>query len=116
MSFGGGSNDGGTTNTAVQPYAAAQPQLNQILSEAGTIYGQGPQYVAPTEQQLQGLAAQENIANLANQQIAATIQGQYSNPFLSPLIADAASSAYTNVAQQFSGVLKRFSVLFCHLC
>ena len=103
MSFGGGSNDGGTTNTAIQPYAAAQPQLNQILSEAGTIYGQGPQYVAPTEQQLQGLAAQENIANLANQQIAATIQGQYSNPFLSPMIADAASSAYTNVAQQFSG-------------
>ena len=102
MSFGGGSNDG-TTNTAIQPYAAAEPQLGQILSEAGTIYGQGPQYVAPTEQQLQGLAAQENIANLANQQIASTIQGQYSNPFLSPLIADAASSAYTNVAQQFSG-------------
>ena len=46
---------------------------------------------------------QENIANLANQQIAQTIQGQYSNPFLSPIIADAASGIYTNVAQQFSG-------------
>ena len=65
--------------------------------------GQGPQYVAPTQQQLQGLAAQENIANLANTEIANTISGQYSNPFLSPLIADVASSAYTNVAQQFSG-------------
>lgn len=107
MSFGGGgggnSGGGGTQVTSVQPYAAAQPALNQIISEAGTIYGQGPQYVAPTQQQLQGLAAQENIANLANQQIAATIQGQYSNPFLSPLIADAASSVYTNVASQFSG-------------
>lgn len=103
MSFGGGSNDGGTTNTSVQPYAGAQPQLNQILSEAGTIYGQGPQYVAPTTQQMEGLAAQENIANLANQQIASTIQGQYSNPFLSPIIADAASGVYTNVAQQFTG-------------
>jgi hypothetical protein len=103
MSFGGGgggnSGGGGTQVTSVQPYAAAQPALNQIISEAGTIYGQGPQYVAPTQQQLQGLAAQENIANLANQQIASTIQGQYSNPFLSPLIADAASSVYTNVAQ-----------------
>jgi hypothetical protein len=39
----------------------------------------------------------------ANKQIASTIQGQYSNPFLSPLIADAASSVYTNVASQFSG-------------
>jgi len=103
MSFGGGSNDGGTTNTAVQPYAAAQPQLNQILSEAGTIYGQGPQYVAPTEQQLQGLAAQENIANLANQQIASTIQGQYSNPFLSPLIQRTAADISTGVQSQFSG-------------
>lgn len=103
MSFGGGSNDGGTVSTGVQPYSAAQPQLNQILSEAGSIYGQGPQYVAPTTQQLEGLAAQENIANLANQQIAQTIQGQYSNPFLSPIIADAASGIYTNVAQQFSG-------------
>ena len=41
--------------------------------------------------------------NLANTEIANTISGQYSNPFLSPLIADVASSAYTNVAQQFSG-------------
>jgi len=105
MSFGGGGNSGGggTTIQSRDPYAPAQPALNQIISEAGTIYGQGPQYVAPTSQQLQGLAAQENIANLANQQIASTIQGQYSNPFLSPLIADAASSVYTNVAQQFSG-------------
>ena len=105
MSFGGGSNTGGggTQDVNVQPYAPAQPALNQIISDASAIYGQGPQYVAPTQQQLQGLAAQENIANLANTEIANTISGQYSNPFLSPLIADVASSAYTNVAQQFSG-------------
>ena len=104
MSFGGGgSSSGGTQVVQNEPYAPAQPALNQIISDASAIYGQGPQYVAPTQQQLQGLAAQENIANLANTQIADTISGQYSNPFLSPLIADVASSAYTNVAQQFSG-------------
>ena len=36
MSFGGGSSGGGQTTTqSVQPYAAAQPALNQIISEAG---------------------------------------------------------------------------------
>jgi len=105
MSFGGGgsSGGGGTTIQSNEPYAPAQPALNQIISDASAIYGQGPQYVDPTTQQLSGLAAQENIAGLANTQIADTISGQYSNPFLSPLIADVASSAYTNVAQQFSG-------------
>ena len=88
MSSGGG---GDTTvqNTQVQPYSAAEPGLNQILSEAGTIYGQGPQgagYVPPSQQTLQGLGAQETIAGAANQQILNTIQGQYSNPFLSPMM------------------------------
>ena len=105
MSFGGGgsSGGGGTTIQSNERYEPAQPALNQIVSDASAIYGQGPQYVDPTTQQLSGLAAQENIAGLANTQIADTISGQYSNPFLSPLIADAASSAYTNVAEQFSG-------------
>ena len=105
MSFGGGgsSGGGGTTIQSNEPYAPAKPALNQIITDASAIYGQGPQYVDPTTQQIAGLAAQENIAGLANTQIADTISGQYSNPFLSPLIADAASSAYTNVAEQFSG-------------
>jgi len=104
MSFGGSSSGGGgTTVQSNEPYAPAKPALNQIITDASAIYGQGPQYVAPTTQQVAGLAAQENIAGLANTQIANTISGQYSNPFLSPLIADAASSAYTNVAEQFSG-------------
>ena len=108
MSFGGGSSGGGTTSTTteVKPYAPAEPALNQILSEAGTIYNQGPAaagYVAPSTQTLQGLAAQETMANAANQQILNTIQGQYTNPFLSPLIANAATDVYSNVAGQFSG-------------
>ena len=109
MSFGGGGggNQGSSTQSSVmQPYAPAEPALNQILSEAGTIYGQGPAaagYVAPTTQTMQGLAAQETMANAANQQILGTIQGQYTNPFLSPLIAGAASDIYSNVAGQFSG-------------
>ena len=106
--FGGGSKGGGSSETVVntEPYAPAQPALNQIISEAGTIYGQGPTaagYVAPTTQTMQGLAAQETMANAANQQILGTIQGQYTNPFLSPLIANAATDIYSNVAGQFSG-------------
>ena len=107
MSFGGGSG-GGQTSTIqkADPYAPAQPALNQIISEAGTIYGQGPSaagYVAPTQQTLQGLAGQETVAQAAQQQVLGTIQGQYTNPFLSPLIQQAATDVYSNVAGQFSG-------------
>ena len=107
MSFGGGSSGGGGTQvTQVTPYAPAQPALNQIISEAGALYGQGPQaagYVAPTQQTLQGLAYQEALAGPAQQQIAATLGGQDLNPFLSPLIQKTAGDIYTNVAQTFSG-------------
>ena len=108
MSFGGGGGgqSSGSQTTTVEPYAPAQPALNQIISEAGTIYNQGPMgagYVAPTTQTMQGLAAQEQIAGAANQQILGTIQGQYTNPFLSPMIANAATDIYSNVAGQFSG-------------
>jgi len=105
MSSGGG---GGQTvqSTEVNPYAPAEPALNQIISEAGTIYNQGPTaagYVAPTQQTLQGLAASETMAGAANQQILDTIQGQYTNPFLSPMIAQAGKDVYSSVAGQFSG-------------
>ena len=103
---GGGGKSSGTTTTTMEPYAPAQPALNQILSEAGTIYGQGPTgagYVPPSSQTLQGLSAQETMANAANQQILGTIQGQYTNPFLSPMIAGAATDINSNVAGQFSG-------------
>ena len=105
MSSGGGGQTT-TTSQAAQPYAPAGPALNQIISEAGSIYGQGPSgagYVAPTTQTMQGLAAQEQMANAANQQILGTIQGQYTNPFLSPMIAQSAQDIYSNVAGQFSG-------------
>ena len=102
MSFGGSSGGGsGTQTTTTQPYGPAEPALGQILSEAGSIYGQGPSgagYVAPSSQTLQGLSAQETMANAANQQILGTIQGQYTNPFLSPLIGQAATDIYSNVA------------------
>jgi hypothetical protein len=108
MSFlGGGSSGGGQTTTqSVQPYAPAEPALGQIISEAGQIYQQGPMaagYVAPTQQTLQGLATQETMANAANQQLAATLGGQYLNPFLSPLIQKTAQDITTGVQSQFSG-------------
>ena len=37
MSFGGGSSGGGS-QAQVNPYAPAQPALNQIISEAGNLY------------------------------------------------------------------------------
>jgi hypothetical protein len=110
MSFlGGGSSGGGqqqATSQAVTPYAAAEPALSQILSEAGQLYGQGVAgtgYVAPTTQTLEGLAGQETLARGAQQQLAATLGGNYLNPFLSPLIQRTAGDVYTNVAQQFTG-------------
>ena len=108
MSFlGGGSSGGGQTQTTTQqPYAPAQPALNQIISEAGKIYQQGPAaagYVAPTTQTTQGLAQQEAMANAAQQQLADTLSGQYLNPFLQPLMQKTAGDIYSNVAGQFSG-------------
>ena len=108
MSFlGGGSSGGGqTTSQSVQPYSAAEPALGQILSEATNLYGQGvgaAGYVPPTQQTLTGLAQQEAMANAANQQLAATLGGQYLNPFLSPLIQKTAADISTGVQSQFSG-------------
>lgn len=107
MSFGGGSGGGNQTTTqAVTPYAAAEPALGQILSEATNLYGQGvgaAGYVAPTQQTLTGLAGQETMANAAQQQLAATLGGQFLNPFLSPLIQKTAADISTGVQSQFSG-------------
>ena len=107
MSFGGGSSGGGQTTTqGVTPYSAAEPALGQILSEATNLYGQGvgaAGYVAPTQQTLTGLAQQEAMANAANQQLAATLSGQYLNPFLSPLIQKTGADIATSVQSQFSG-------------
>ena len=108
MSFlGGGSSGGGqTTAQSVTPYSAAEPALSQILSEAGQLYGQGvgaAGYVPPTQQTLQGLAGQEALGTAAQQQMAATLSGQYLNPFLSPLIQKTAADITTGVQSQFSG-------------
>ena len=107
MSFGGGSSGGSQQTTqGVTPYAAAEPALGQILSEATNLYGQGvgaTGYVPPTQQTLAGLAGQETMANAAQQQLAATLGGQYLNPFLSPLIQKTAADISTGVQSQFSG-------------
>ena len=105
MSFGGGSS-GGSTTSQVTPYSAAEPQLGQILSEAQQLYGQGvgaSGYVPPTQQTLTGLAGQEALGTAAQQQMAATLGGQYLNPFLSPLIQKTAADVSTGVSQQFTG-------------
>ena len=105
MSFGGGSSGGGT-QARVDPYAPAQPALNQIISEAGNLYNQGvgaAGYVAPTTQTTQGIAQQEVMANAANQQLADTLSGNYLNPFLSPLLQGSANQIATAVNSEFSG-------------
>ena len=38
MSFGGGGGGSGTQVTQVTPYAAAEPALGHILSEASALY------------------------------------------------------------------------------
>jgi hypothetical protein len=104
MSFGGSSSGGGGT-TQVTPYAPAQPALNQIISEAGNLYGQGVNasgYVAPTTQTTKGIAQQEVMANAANQQLSDTLSGKYLNPFLSPMLQGAANDIATSVNSEFS--------------
>ena len=106
MSFGGGSSGGGT-QAQVNPYAPAQPALNQIISAAGNLYGQGvgaAGYVAPSTQTTQGLAQQEVMAGSANQQLADTLSGKYLNPFLSPMLQGSANEIATAVNQEFSGM------------
>ena len=107
MSFGGGSSGGGQVqNTTVNPYAPAQPALNQIISEAGNLYNQGvgaAGYVAPTTQTTQGIAQQEVMAGAANQQLADTLAGNYLNPFLSPMLQGSANQIATAVNSEFSG-------------
>jgi len=105
MSFGGGSSGGGT-QARVDPYAPAQPALNQIISEAGNLYNQGvgaSGYVAPTTQTTQGIAQQEVMAGAANQQLADTLSGKYLNPFLSPMLQGSANQIATAINSEFSG-------------
>lgn len=106
MSFiGGGSGGGGQTQVVSRdPWSPAQPALSQIISEAGKVYGSGVgQYVAPTAQTLTGLSQQEADAAAARSQLQSTLAGGYVNPYLSPLIQQAAGDVYSNVAGQFSG-------------
>ena len=103
MSFGSG---GSTQSTRVSPYAPAEPALNQIISEAGQLYGQGVKaagYVAPSQQTIQGLASQELMGTAANQQLADTLSGKYLNPYLSPMLQGSANEIATAVNQEFSG-------------
>ena len=97
MSFiGGGSGGGGQTQVVNRdPWAPAQPALSQIISEAGKVYGSGVgQYVAPTAQTLTGLSQQETDAAAARSQLQTTLAGGYVNPYLSPLIQQAAGDVY----------------------
>tara|TARA_R110002153_G_scaffold251520_3_gene408891 strand:+ start:354 stop:983 length:630 start_codon:yes stop_codon:yes gene_type:complete len=100
MSFGGG----GDSTTIREPYAPSQPALNQIIGEAQNAYDiGGVQYAAPSDTTLTGLATAENLGAAAAQQQAATLAGQFTNPFLSPLIQSAGEGVYNTVASQFSG-------------
>jgi hypothetical protein len=103
MSGGSGGGNDTTVNTTSEPYAPAMPALNQIVGEAGTIYAAGPNYVAPNALTMEGLASQESMGRAANTQLADTVAGKYSNPFLSPIIQAAANDVYSGVASQFSG-------------
>jgi len=107
MSFGGGGGGGttqSTSQTVAEPYGPSTGNLNQILSEAQNIYGQGPSsYVPQSALTLEGLAAQEALARQSNTQISDTVAGKYSNPFLSPIIAQAAQDVYTGVSEAYAG-------------
>jgi len=101
----GSSGGGSVQNQSVQPYKAAEPALNQILSESGNLYNQGVSaagFVAPSAQTTQGIAQQEVMANAANTQLADTLGGNYLNPFLSPMLQGAANDIATSINSEFS--------------
>ena len=117
MSFlGGGSSGGGgggTQNIVQQPYAPAQPALQQIISEAGKVYGGGVgQYVPPTAQTLTGLSQQESDAAAARSQLQSTLAGGYMNPYLNPLIQQAA----TPLSLLYASRSTSFAILTDILC
>ena len=106
MSFGGGNSGGGQQIQTVNPYEPARPALNQIISEAGNLYGQGVKasgYVAPSQQTIKGLAGQELMGTAAQQQLSDTLSGKYLNPFLSPLLQGAGADIATAINTEFSG-------------
>jgi len=106
MSFGGGSSGGGSQVQTVNPYKPAEPALNQIISEAGSLYNQGVKasgYVAPCQQTIKGLAGQELMGTAAQQQLSDTLSGKFLNPFLSPLLQSAGSDIATAINTEFSG-------------
>ena len=106
MSFGGGNSGGGSQVQTVSPYEPARPALNQIISEAGNLYGQGVQasgFVAPSQQTITGLAGQELMGTAAQQQLSDTLSGKYLNPFLSPLLQGAGADIATAINTEFSG-------------
>ena len=106
MSFGGGNSGGGQQIQTVNPYEPARPALNQIISEAGNLYGQGVQasgYVAPSQQTITGLAGQELMGTAAQQQLSDTLSGKYLNPFLSPLLQGAGMDVANAINTEFSG-------------
>jgi len=106
MSFGGGNSGGGQQVQTVSPYEPARPALNQIISEAGNLYGQGVQasgYVAPSQQTITGLAGQELMGTAAQQQLSDTLSGKYLNPFLSPLLQGAGMDVANAINTEFSG-------------
>ena len=106
MSFGGGNSGGNQTIAKTDPYDPAKPALNQIISEAGNLYGQGVKaagYVAPSQQTIKGLAGQELMGTAAQQQLSDTLSGKYLNPFLSPLLQSAGTDIATAINTEFSG-------------
>ena len=104
MSFGGSS--GGGTESRVNPYAPAQPALNNIISEAGNLYNTGvgaSGYVEPSDKTTEGLARMVIMADSANNQLSDTLSGKYLNPFLSPMLQGSANQIATAINSEFSG-------------
>ena len=98
---------GGLLQTRMnEPGGLLSGNVPELALLGSALYGQGigaAGYVAPTQQTLQGLAAQEAMGTAAQQQLAATLGGQYLNPFLQPLLQKTAGDIATSVSQQFSG-------------
>jgi hypothetical protein len=112
--FGGSSGTVNTTSTS-SPWGPQQPFLQNVFQGAQNLYNQGPYsgpfigQQSPFTSQYQNLAAQKSLdpnslTAQGQNQLSATISGQYLNPSSNPYLGAYVNDALGQVNSQFTGM------------
>lgn len=107
----GGSKQAGNVTTTSAPWAGVQPYMLNLFSGASGLAGQQPfgygasPYTTAGEMGIAGNAANPFApTNLANSQLASTIQGNYLNPSTNPYLASSVNDALGLAKSQIAGM------------